>query len=102
MGSSSDRNMSLGMLPFLGLSTSEKGPVLASRSVASDELAGVSEIAEMLGVTRRTAARYVDRTDFPEPTETLSRGRVWLRADIEAWAREHLPLPSGRPRKHAD
>lgn len=76
----------------------DQSAVLAS-PVAPDELAGVSEVAEMLGVTLRTAARYVDRSDFPEPAERLSRGRLWRRAAVEAWGQAHLPLRTGRPPK---
>jgi predicted DNA-binding transcriptional regulator AlpA len=67
--------------------------------VSSDQLAGVSEIAQLLGVPKRTAARYVDREDFPEPFDTLATGRVWLRADVDTWAKSYLPLRPGRPRK---
>lgn len=78
-------------------------PLLASFGVSPDELAGVSEIAEMLGVTRPTAARYVEREDFPEHFERLARGRVWRRDEVEAWGRENLPLRTGRPpKKSAD
>ena len=67
--------------------------------VSPEDLAGLAEIAELLGVHKRTAQKYIDRPDFPEPAGRLARGRVWLRADVERWGREHLPLPPGRPRK---
>jgi prophage regulatory protein len=67
--------------------------------VAPDELLGFAEIIETLGVSRRTAHKYVSRTDFPSPVEHLARGRLWLRADVEAWARQNLPLRRGRPPK---
>jgi predicted DNA-binding transcriptional regulator AlpA len=71
-----------------------------SSSMAPQELAGVAEIAEILGVTRRTAARYSERDDFPAPTGQLARGRVWRRRDVEKWGAKHLPLPRpGRPPK---
>jgi predicted DNA-binding transcriptional regulator AlpA len=63
------------------------------------ELAGLSEIAEMLGVTKRTVQRYMARPDFPAPRVHLASGRVWVRADIAAWAKQRLPLPTGRPPK---
>ena len=72
---------------------------LASLGVPGEALAGVSEIAELLEVSRPTAARYVERHDFPAPLGELARGRVWLRADVEAWAKANLPLKPGRPRK---
>ena len=65
-----------------------------------EELAGFTEVAEILGVHKRTAQRYIARADFPEPVGRLARGRVWRREDVEQWGRSHLPLPrSGRPRK---
>jgi prophage regulatory protein len=75
--------------------------VVSLPDVAREELAGVSEIAEMLGVSRPSAARYVERSDFPAPAGELSRGRVWRRSDVQAWGKKHLPLPPGRPRKPA-
>lgn len=76
--------------------------MLASSIVSPDELAAVSEIAELLNVSRRTAANYVERDDFPEPYDRLSTGRVWRRRDVERWARATLPLRTGRPRKEPD
>lgn len=65
----------------------------------SPELAGVAEVAEVCRVPKRTAIRYTQRPDFPEPLDRLAAGPVWLRADVEEWARRMLPLPTGRPRK---
>jgi predicted DNA-binding transcriptional regulator AlpA len=67
--------------------------------VPADELAGIVEVAEILGVTRATANKYAARPDFPEPVGQLARGRVWRRADVEAWGKANLPLPTGRPPK---
>jgi excisionase family DNA binding protein len=69
-----------------------------------DELASIAEVAKMLGVTDRTAQRYVERTDFPAPVDTIAGGRirVWHRDDVQAWGKAHLPLPrTGRPRKRS-
>jgi predicted DNA-binding transcriptional regulator AlpA len=66
------------------------------------ELASIHEIADLLGVTERTAQRYAQRNDFPAPVDTIAGGRirVWRRRDIEHWARRTLPLPRpGRPKK---
>ena len=60
---------------------------------------GLAEIAELLGVVKRTAQRYADRPDFPEPLERLAAGPVWLRDDVERWAKAHMPLREGRPRR---
>lgn len=67
--------------------------------VSPKELASLAEIAEMLGVTKRTVQRYAARVDFPQPIDVLAAGRVWRRADIEAWAKANLPLRTGRPPK---
>jgi predicted DNA-binding transcriptional regulator AlpA len=68
----------------------------------SPELASIAEVAEMLGVTVRTAQRYVDREDFPAPLDVVAGGRlrVWRRVDVDAWAARTLPLRrTGRPPK---
>lgn len=67
-------------------------PLLASLGVAPEEVVGLVEIAEMLGVTKRTAVRYSKRADFPPPLARLSAGLIWKRADVEAWASSTLPL----------
>jgi predicted DNA-binding transcriptional regulator AlpA len=53
------------------------------------ELMGVSEIAELLDVTRQRVNQLV-QTDptFPEPEAELAAGRIWIRSDIEAWVRD--------------
>jgi len=61
------------------------------------DLVGPTEIAEMLGVSRGTAFRYIARPDFPEPVARVGRTTVWNREDVERWANEHLPLREGRP-----
>ena len=53
------------------------------------DLVGISEVAEMLGVTRQRADK-LSRTspDFPPPASTLHAGRVWLRSKIEEWTQK--------------
>jgi predicted DNA-binding transcriptional regulator AlpA len=70
-----------------------------------DELASIAEVAQLLGVTERTAQRYVGRADFPAPVDTIAGGRirVWRIEDVKAWGKAHLPLPRpGRPPKPRD
>lgn len=65
----------------------------------SSELVSVTEIAEMLGVSRQRVNQLVEAYgDFPEPEARLAIGRVWRRSSIEQWAEAHPRLP-GRPRK---
>jgi predicted DNA-binding transcriptional regulator AlpA len=65
--------------------------------VKQEELVGFAEVVALLGVAERTAARYVQRSDFPEPLARLAAGPVWRRSDVEFWAAETLPIRRGRP-----
>jgi predicted DNA-binding transcriptional regulator AlpA len=65
------------------------------------KLAGLAEVAELLGVSKRTATRYVQRPDFPEPVARLRAGPIWLEKDILVWARSEPPARPGRPLKVA-
>lgn len=64
---------------------------------ADIELVAMREIAELLGVSNQrvwqlyhdTKAVYGDREPFPEPIAHLRCGRIWLRDEVEDWAREH-------------
>jgi hypothetical protein len=50
-------------------------------------LAGVAEAAAILGWDRRRVVTYIDRGSFPSPIASLASGRVWIRDDVEAFAR---------------
>ena len=65
-----------------------------------EELAGLAELAGILGVTRRSAQRYTKRPGFPEPMATLAATPVWRVRDIREWKRATLPLPRD-PRSRA-
>jgi predicted DNA-binding transcriptional regulator AlpA len=65
------------------------------------DLLGPPEIADALGVSRRTAWRYIDRPDFPEPAAQVSGKRLWKRRDVERWSKRTLPLPKD-PRRKAE
>jgi predicted DNA-binding transcriptional regulator AlpA len=56
------------------------------------QLLGMTEVAEVLGLHSRTAVIVARRRhpDFPEPIVDEHRCQLWLRADIEAWARRPL------------
>ncbi|MDP9334401.1 MAG: hypothetical protein M3Q30_14020 [Actinomycetota bacterium] len=51
------------------------------------DLVGLKEIGEMLGVSKQRAGQLVEQVGFPQPLGEISAGRVWKRADVEAWAR---------------
>ena len=59
-------------------------------------LLGLTEVAQVLGVSKRTASRYTARSDFPAPTAQLAMGPIWLAQDVEAWMRA-TPIQRGRP-----
>jgi predicted DNA-binding transcriptional regulator AlpA len=63
----------------------------------SPELAGLSEVADICGVSKRTALTYSQRDDFPKPIDRLAAGPVWRRADVESWVTATLPIRTGRP-----
>ncbi len=52
------------------------------------QVVGVAEAAEIMGWDKRRVVTYLDRGSFPEPLTALASGRIWLREDIEAYARD--------------
>lgn len=75
---------------------------LRSLGVAPEDALSVSDIGRLYGVSTITAHRYTLRPGFPEPLAETTGGRVWLRADVERWGRENLPLRTGRPPKQEE
>lgn len=49
---------------------------------------GVTEVADILGWDRRKVGVYAHRGRLPTPIANLVSGRIWLRADIEAYKAE--------------
>lgn len=52
------------------------------------QIVGVAEAAEIIGWDKRRVVTYIDRGRFPEPLTSLASGRIWLREDVERYARE--------------
>jgi hypothetical protein len=52
------------------------------------DVVGVAEAAEIMGWDKRRVVTYIDRGSFPEPLTALASGRIWLREDVETYARE--------------
>jgi prophage regulatory protein len=65
-------------------------------SRASLDLMGAAEIGRLLGVSRQRVQQLIRRPDFPAPAGVLEMGKVWLRADIQAWVAQYRPTE--RPR----
>lgn len=63
---------------------------------------GVTEIGELLGVSRQRANKLAARADFPPPVAQTKAGRVWERAAVveweKGWDRNNV---GGRPPKNA-
>lgn len=53
-----------------------------------EHLMDMQAIADLIGVSKQRVQQLVAAAKLPEPTADLSIGRVWLRKDIEKWARE--------------
>lgn len=61
-------------------------------------LVSVTEIAEMLGVSRQRVNQLIHAyADFPEAEADLAIGRVWLRSAVQSWADSHPRTPGRRP-----
>jgi predicted DNA-binding transcriptional regulator AlpA len=55
------------------------------------DLVGVAEIALMLDTSRAQVSRWALRDDFPKPVARLRMGPIWMRADVERWAKQRKP-----------
>lgn len=53
------------------------------------DLVGISEIAEMLGVTRGRVGQMQHDPGFPKPLGRPKAGPIWKRQTIERWAKVH-------------
>jgi predicted DNA-binding transcriptional regulator AlpA len=61
------------------------------------EFVGLSEVCEILGGIRSNLATYyTNRPEFPEPVARLNGGRLWRRADVEAWFEAWSETEHGR------
>ena len=49
-------------------------------------LAGITEIGQMLGVSRQRASQLVVSKGFPKPLGRVAAGPIWKRSDVERWA----------------
>jgi len=71
---------------------------------AFPELVGLSEIADILGVSRQRVSKLRSRKNFPGPVAELRAGPVWLRSDLsrfcDGWERK-VGRPWPAPTKDA-
>jgi hypothetical protein len=52
------------------------------------ELVGVTEIADVLGVSRQRASQLASTKGFPEPLAKLACGQIWEREAVELWEKD--------------
>lgn len=57
------------------------------------DLMGNAEVAALLGVSRQRVLQLAQSPAFPKPVAELAAGKIWLRAEVEQWARETGRLP---------
>lgn len=58
---------------------------------APGELLDISDIREMLAVSKTRAYVISRDRNFPDPWIDHPRVRLWRRADVEAWLDRHRP-----------
>ena len=67
--------------------------------VDTADLIDAQEIAERLGLAHRNTVSLYQRryADMPRPVVDLGRGRpkLWLRSEIDYWAKERLQSTTG-------
>ncbi len=56
-------------------------------------LVGLTEIAQLLRVSRQRAHQLTTAAAFPPLVVELASGKVWHREDVERWARRTGRLP---------
>lgn len=83
------------VLAIEAMTTSEADRRLRERPPV---LAGLSEVAAMLGVSRQRASMLSRRDDFPAPSARLAAGPIWRAGDLSTFAARWQRKP-GRPRK---
>jgi hypothetical protein len=62
------------------------------------ELVGVTEVADLLGVSRQRASALAKSSGFPVPVAVLAAGPVWTRPSLNRFVDE-WPRKNGRPPK---
>lgn len=64
------------------------------------EIIGITEIAELLGVSKQRVFQLMERDDFPAPFAKLACGSIWRKGDLSTFAEGWQRKP-GRPPKIA-
>lgn len=67
--------------------------------VDTSELAGLAEVAELLGVSRERVRQLRAEPGFPEPVAELQATPLWRRGDVAVWDSSRRRRPGRRPEK---
>jgi predicted DNA-binding transcriptional regulator AlpA len=59
------------------------------RSAIASNLIGAAEITQILGLSRQRVSQLMGVEGFPEPFRELVMGKIYLRDEVEAWAKRH-------------
>lgn len=63
------------------------------------DLAGLAEIADLLGVSRERVRQLRAEAGFPEPVAELQATPLWRRSEVAAWDAGRPRRPGRRPQK---
>lgn len=85
------------------------GVVIAVNAMTSDEndrrinaprleIIGITEIAELLSVSKQRVFQLMERDDFPRPFAVLACGSIWRKGDLSTFA-DGWQRKAGRPPK---
>jgi predicted DNA-binding transcriptional regulator AlpA len=64
-------------------------PTADPQPTAPGSLLGVSEVAELAGISRQRAHVLTRRAGFPAPVVALKMGLVWRAVPVERWLAEY-------------
>jgi hypothetical protein len=65
----------------------------------NQELAGVTEVATTLSVSKQRVTQLAESPGFPPPVAELASGRIWDLRAIRLWAQANPTRRNGRPRR---
>lgn len=86
----------LGALDWIEIQTEER--LERALSTPAPRYAGVTEVAELLGVSKQRVDQLRARDDFPKPVAELAAGPVWREDMLQRFIAE-WPRRVGRPSK---
>ena len=83
----------------------ESSLAVVSPLVATEDLIDANGVAAIVGLTHRNSVSLYQRRydDMPRPVVELSGGRtkLWLRSEMDRWAKEQVQHGRARPRRRS-